>query len=125
MFGRHKGHQPVVTMTEVTAKLKKEVQTKANHLESAVLPRVEKAISRVDHVSAELTAGAKNVRIDIQAAADCAVSTIDISALVNSNDCKRSMISNKFVTKHLDRQADDLKRSCRGIEDRHCVLEEG
>ena len=65
-IGRHGDHRPIVTMKEVTSTLKKKVQTKADHLERDVLPRVEETISRVDLVGVELTARADNVRADIR-----------------------------------------------------------
>ena len=112
-IGRHRGHQPVVTMKEVTAKLKKKVQTKADHLESDVLPRVEKTISRIDHVSTELTAGADNVRADIRAAADSAVNTIRAC-----EQQKLQEVDDIEQTRHkaLDRQKDDLQRHAEAMK---------
>ena len=111
--GRHRGHQPVVTMKEVTAKLKKKVQTKADHLESDVLPRVEKTISRIDYVSTELTAGADNVRADIRAAADGAVNTIRAC-----EQQKLQEVDDIEQTRHkaLDRQKDDLQRHAEAMK---------
>ena len=112
-IGRHRGHQPLATMKEVTVKLKKKVQTKADHLERDVLPRAEKTISRVDHVSAKLTARADNVRADIQAAADSAVSTI--------RACEQQQLQEvddieQIRHKALDRQKDDLQRHAEAMK---------
>ena len=106
-IGRHSDHRPIVTVKEVTAKLKKKVQTKADHLERDVLPLVEKTISRVDHVSAELTTRADNVRADIRAAADSAVNTIRAC-----EQQKLQEVDDIEQTRHkaLDRQKDDLQR---------------
>ena len=112
-IGRHSDHQPIVTMKEVTAKLKKKVQTKTDHLERDVLPRVEKTISRVDHVSGELTARADNVRADIRAAADSAVSTIracEQQKLQEVDDIEQ------IRHKALDRQKDDLQRHAEAMK---------
>ena len=106
-IGHHAKHRPVVTMKEVTAKLKKKVRTKADHLERDVLPRMEKTISRVDLVSAELTNRADNVRADIRASADLAVSTIRAC-----EQQKLQEVDDIEQTRHkaLDRQKDDLQR---------------
>ena len=112
-IGHHANHRPVVTMNEVTAQLKKKVKTKADNLERDVLPRVEKTISRVDHVSAELTACADNVRADIRAAADSAVNTIracEQQKLQEVDDIEQ------VRHKALDRQKDDLQRHAEAMK---------
>ena len=112
-IGRHRGHQPILTMKEVTAELKEKVQTQADHLERDVLPRVEKTISRVDSVSAELTACADNVRADIRASADCAVNTIracEQQKLQEVDDIEQ------IRHKALDRQKNDLQRHAEAMK---------
>ena len=94
-------------MTEVTAKLKEKVVTKADHLESVVLPRVEKTIACVDSASADLSTCADNVRADISASADRAVNAIracEQQKLQDVDDIEQRR------HKALDRQKDDLQR---------------
>ena len=112
-IGRHSDHRPIVTMKEVTDKLKKKVRTKADHLERDVLPRMEKTISRVDHMSAELTTRAENVRADIQVAADRAVNTIRAC-----EQQKLQEVDDIEQTRHkaLDRQKDDLQRHANAMK---------
>ena len=112
-FGRHSDHRPIVTMKEVTAKLKEKVVTKADHLESVVLPRVEKTITCVDQVSADLSTCADNVRADISASADRAVNTIracEQQKLQDVDDIEQ------VRHKALDRQKDDLQRHAEALK---------
>ena len=113
VVGSHVGHQPVVLVKDMIEREKNVLSSRVDRLKDSVLPQYQKGLESVEEVSSQLMSQAEEVRAEITAAGERAVSAIYTDVQRKLQEVEDIELSRNKV---LDKQHDQLKSLAESVK---------